>query len=225
MVQSVLVVSSLRRCWRVYQIDCWTAYDMKPVPDEETLKSFPVAGLAYGASKILAHQAGTDFMSEKEPQFDLIRILPGYIQGANELYTSAKQMRDPAVLGSNEGTMNTALGNKAGFQRITSQVFLDDVAKAHVFALKAEVAKNGDNLLVVANDGVSTDWGDVVPIIEHQFPDAIAKGVLTPKVEDESGHTIYDVRSSEQALGFKFAGPEAYVKSVIGQYVGFVGAH
>lgn len=164
-------------------------------------------------------------MSAKKPQFDLIRVLPGYIQGANELYTSAEQMRDPAVLGSNEGTMNTALGNKAGYPRITSQVFLDDVAKAHVFALKPEVAKDGDNLLVVANGGESTDWSDVVPIIQRQFPDAIAKGIIKPRVEDESGKNNYDVSSSEKALGFKFAGAEAYVKSVVGQYVAFVEGH
>lgn len=200
----------------------WTAYDIKAVPDQETLKSYPVAGLAYQASKVLSHAAGTDFMKERRPKFELVRVLPGYIQGANELYTSAEQMRDPAVLGSNEGTMNTAFGNKAGFPRITAQVFLDDVAKAHVFALKPEVAKNGDNLLVVGNGGDSTSWSDVVPVIEKLFPEAVAKGIVSPSVEDESANKFYDVSSSEKALGYKFAGPEAYVKSVVGQYIGFV---
>lgn len=201
------------------------AYDIKTLPDEETLRTFPSAAQAYKASKLLAHLAGTKFMEEYKPDFDLIRILPGYIQGANELYTSAEQMRDPASLGSNEGTMNTALGNIAGHPRVTHQVFLDDVAKAHVFALRSEVAKNGDNLLVVGNGGDCISWSDFVPIIQRLFPDAVEKGVINPKVEDESVNAFYDVSSSEKALGFKFAGSEEMVKSVVGQYLKFVGFH
>ena len=164
-------------------------------------------------------------MEENKPSFDLIRVLPGYIQGANEFYTSAEQMRDGAILGSNEGTMNTALGNKVGRPRVTHQVFLDDVAKAHVFALKPELAKNGDNLLVVANGGDSTPWVDVALIVKKLYPEAVGKGVLNPKSEDESANAYYDVSATEKALGWKFAGPEEYVKSVVGQYLGFFEGH
>ena len=98
---------------------------MKAVPSDEELKSYPVAPYAYVASKILAHAAGDKFVADRKPKWDLIRVVPGYLQGANELYTRAEQMQDDAVLGSNEGTMTTALGKKAGRPRITGQTFLE----------------------------------------------------------------------------------------------------
>ena len=182
------------------------------------MKNFPVAAQAYGVSKVLAHTAATDFAKENQLNFDLIRVLPGYIQGANELYTTAEAMRDPAILGSNEGTMMTALGVTFDRPRLTHQVFLDDVAKAHVLALSRSL-RNGENLLVVGNNGDSIPWSDFVPIIQKQFPDAVAKGTITPKSEDENALGKYDVASSENALGFKFAGANEIVKSVVGQYV------
>ena len=173
-------------------------------------------------SKILAHAAADEFLQKNRAHFDVIRVLPGYIQGANELYTSAEQMRDNKSLGSNEGTMNTALGNVVGHPRITSQVFLDDVAKAHVLGLRSDVVDHLDNLLVVGSGGDGVPWAEYVPIIERLFPDAVAKGLLRPNVEDESSNAFYDVSSTEKALGFKFAGAEEIVKSVVGQYLSLI---
>lgn len=181
--------------------------------------------MAYGLSKIVAHNSSTQFVEKENVSFDLVRVLPGYIQGANELYTSAEAMRDPAILGSNEGTMRTALGlNRDDPRRITMQVFLDDVAKAHVLALKADKVKNMDNLLVTANGGNSQHWKDVAAIVKRQFPDAVAKGILKPDLVEEDAVPNTDVTATEEKLGFKFAGPEEYVKSVVGQYLQFVGA-
>ena len=174
-------------------------------------------------SKMLAHVAATEYVEKNKVQYDLIRIMPGYMQGANELYQSAEDMRDPKTLGSNQGTMWTALGNAAGGARPCHQVFLDDVAKAHVLALKPEVAKHGDNLLMAANDGVGIPWDEFVPVIKRLYPDAVEKGILKPKMEDQNYIERYDVSAAEKALGFKFAGPEEMVKSVVGQYVNLVG--
>ena len=194
------------------------------MPDEETRNSFPSAGQAYPVSKLLAHLAATEFVEKNKVHFDLIRMLPGYMQGANELYGSAEDMRDPRKLGSNSGIMLTALGMKAGGPRPTHQVFLDDVAKAHVLALWPGVAKHGDNFLLAANDGVGIPWEEFVPIIQGQFPDEVEKGILNPKMEDPPFIERYDVSASEKAFGFKFTGPEEMVKSVVGQYIDFVGA-
>ena len=178
---------------------------------------------AYGVSKVLAHVAGTEFVEKNNVHFDLIRILPGYVQGANELYQSAEEMRTGAV-GSNEATINTALGRKTGQPRITAQVFLDDAAKAHVLALKPEVAQSGDNLVIVGSGGTGTPWTEWVPVIQKAFPEAVAKGIINPQMDDESAVWQVDVSASEKALGFKFAGPEEMAKSVVGQYVTFVGS-
>ena len=163
-------------------------------------------------------------MEKNNIHFDLVRVLPGYIQGANELYQKAEEMEVEATAGSNEGTMRTARGITAGKPRITTQVFLDDVAKAHVLALKPEVAKNGDNLLVVGTGGKSIPWSEFVPVIEKLFPDAVEKGILNPKAEDENMMRDFDVTSSEKALGFTFGGTEEIAKSVVGQYLRLKGA-
>ena len=200
------------------------AYDLKEVPDEATRNALPDAGSAYTVSKILSHVAANDFVEQNKVSFDLIRVMPGLICGANEHYRSSAEMRNPLVLGSNQGIMRTALPIPQGGPRITHQVLLDDVAKAHVLSLKPEVAKNGDNFILAGNDGVGMPWEDFVPVIQRLFPDAVANGVLKPEVTDPNFIERYDVSGSEKALGFKYAGPEEMVKSVVGQYIKFVEA-
>jgi hypothetical protein len=47
------------------------------------LKNYEHAAIAYAASKILSDHAATDFMKQHSDglSFDLVRVLPGYIQG------------------------------------------------------------------------------------------------------------------------------------------------
>lgn len=194
------------------------------MPDQATRNALTDQGAAYTVSKILSHVAATEFVEKNKVHFDLVRIMPGLIQGANELYRNAEDMRNMALLGSNTGIMRTALDVPQGGGRPTHQALLDDVARAHVLALKPEIAKNGDNFILASNDGVGMPWEDFVPIIEKQFPDAVAKGVLKPKMEDQNYIERYDVRSSEKALGFKYAGADEMVKSVVGQYIKFIEA-
>nr|POF26431.1 putative uncharacterized oxidoreductase [Quercus suber] len=195
------------------------AYDLRNLPDTATLAEAPNSEIAYVYSKVLSHIAATRF-AESHRSFDLVRVLPAYIQGANELYTSAEEMSDSSKSGSNEGIMNTALGNVLDLPRTNAQVLLEDVAKAHILALRPEVAEHGDNLPICGNSGDSIPWREFVPIIRKQFPRACENGILDPKAEDEDRLTYFDVSISEKALGFKFAGAEEMVKSVIGQYLG-----
>jgi len=197
--------------------------DIKAVPPQEMLDAPPFAAMAYVWSKVLSHVQSTEYVEKNNVHYDLIRVLPGYIQGANELYSSADEMRDPAVLGSNEGSMLVALGIKVNGPKPHEQVFLDDAAKAHVIALKAEGVKNLDNLLLVGNGGDSTPWKDVVSVVEKLYPEEVKNGVLKPAMGDEDKGGDSDVASSEKALGFKFAGPDVYVRSVVDQYLDFVG--
>lgn len=188
------------------------------------MKSYSTGLEAYPASKTLAHLAGTRFMAENKPQFDLIRILPGYVQGANELYRSAEEMRDMDKVGSNEGVMGTAIGRVTGQPRFTMQVLLDNVAKAHVLALDPKHGKDGNNLLLVSSGGDSVPWKEAVRVIERLCPEAIQQGVLVPKAEDPEITANFDVGSSEETLGFRFAGIEEMVRSVAGQYMELLAA-
>ena len=53
--------------------------DLAPVPDPECVEPRPWT--AYRASKHIAHHEATKFMESKRPQFDLVHILPAYVQG------------------------------------------------------------------------------------------------------------------------------------------------
>ncbi len=200
------------------------AYDLRDLPPQQFLDNVPDARTAYVLSKLISHRRSTEFVEQSKAHYDLIRVLPGYIQGANELYSSAEAMRSLTMVGSNEGTIRTALGIPAGHPRIANQVFLDDCARAHVQPLKDASIENMTNLLVVGSNGGSTPWSDVAVMIEKQYPDAVEKGVLKPGASDPILPFLYDVESSEKALGWKFAGSEKYVPSVVEQYLALANA-
>lgn len=187
------------------------------------MKNAPDPMMAYILSKVLAHVSATKFVEDHPGHYDLIRILPGYVQGANELQHNATDMSEAKKSGSNEGIMTVALGHVIGRPRITGQVYLDDVANAHVLALKPEVAKHGDNLLIMGDNGDCLPWAAYVPVIEKLFPDAIKTGILKPSAVDEDMLFCMDVSASEKALGYKFAGSETMVESVVGKYIELVG--
>ncbi|KAK5165216.1 uncharacterized protein LTR77_009314 [Saxophila tyrrhenica] len=173
-------------------------HDIKPLPSPQKLASAPNAPAAYVLSKTLAHVRSTEYIAQHNPHYALICILPGYIQGPNELYTSAEQMRDPSRLGSNEGTMLTALGLAPG----------------------AEKVRHLDNILTVGNGGMSTPWRDVVGLVMELFPEEVERGVLRPGTLDEEvvGDAV-DLRGSEEKVGFEFGGMEKWVPGLVGQYL------
>lgn len=168
---------------------------------------------------MLKYAAGIRYCEQHPVHFDLVNILSGYIQGRNELYNHVEDMEEIATLGSNEGVMYTALGKSLGFPRLTHQVFLDDVATAHVVALQR--SKHLNNFIVAGNEGRGTPWADIIPIIQRLYPKEVANGLLRPGVSDPDRIVHYDVSSSEEALGMKFSGMETMVKSVIDQYLEF----
>jgi len=78
---------------------------------------------------------------------------------------------------------------------------------------------DGDCLLVAGNGGNGTPWSDVADIIRKTFPKEVESGVLNPVTDQEDYLTKFDVTSSERALGYRFAGAEEMVRSLVGQYV------
>ncbi|KAF2769700.1 NAD(P)-binding protein [Teratosphaeria nubilosa] len=189
-------------------------YDLAPVPSEESIKAMNQAQAAYTASKILAYQAATNFMRE-ERHFDIVHVMPGYIQGANELATSPSDI----LRGSAEGTLNIALGNVVDHVKPGPQVLVDDIARTHVLALNADRVRSGTNLVAVGNGGYGWTWDDFVPVIKKAFPRQVEDGTLQPKEGQAIAVLNCDSRDTEKLLGFEFAGPEEMVKSVVCQYL------
>jgi hypothetical protein len=59
----------------------------------------------------------------------------------------------------------------------------------------------------------------VIGVVRKPFPDAVRSGILPLGGDQQSIPASYDVGKTEEAFGFRFAGLETQVKSLIGQYV------
>lgn len=189
-------------------------YDLSAIPDADKVPADE--WIAYRASKRLAYHAAENFMAAKQPTFDLVNILPSYVQGRNELVTRKEDVHN----GSNDVVVDLVLGAKGGRPRKANTVFVDDVAKVEVLALDPKLAKNGDNFIAAGSpSGKSIEWNDVTQIVSKLFPDAVKSGILPLGGDQESIPSSYDVSKTEAAFGFKFAGLETQVESLIGQYV------
>ncbi|KAF7188084.1 Ketoreductase CTB6 [Pseudocercospora fuligena] len=178
--------------------------------DADRIENF---GEAYAVSKVLAYHAAKDFMDAQQPLFKTVFVLPGYIQGPNELLRQEKEF----FSGSNEGTINAITGNVAAYAKPASQVWLDDAARAHVVALQKEEVHDGDTLVVVgrsgsAEKGSSVHWDEAAKLAAKEFPAALEKGILKPVRGQQTALKKYDVAESEAKFGFEFSGPEMWVK-------------
>jgi hypothetical protein len=191
------------------------AYDIKKAPSDEAAEGITDVFEAYSTSKVIAYQAAIDFAKDRKPKFDLVHVLPGYIQGANELNEKASDLQN----GSNSATMGSVLGTIIDGPKLTAQVLLEDVAKAHVLALDPLVASHLTNLVVVGNGGKGIPWDEMAALIERYYPQEVKLGILKPTKGQQDWMTNFDVRSSEQALGYRFAGGAEMVKSVVDQYL------
>ena len=100
-----------------------------------------------------------------------------------------------------------------------SQVWVEDVAKAHVVSLSSPNIKDGDVLVLVGNRGAGWAWNSVALCIRQMFPDAVASGLLNPNHDQESMSLRFDARSTEEKLGWQFKGPEIWASEVVGQYL------
>ena len=82
--------------------------DLAPIPDADKLSADE--WVAYRASKILAYHAAQGFMASERTTFDLVNIMPSYVQGRNELATRKEDVHD----GSNDVMVDLVLGAKGG---------------------------------------------------------------------------------------------------------------
>lgn len=115
--------------------------------------------------------------------------------------------------------MGTALGTIIDGPKLTAQVLLDDVAKAHVLALDPKDAANSTNLVVAGNGGRGIPWDEMAAIVERQYPNEVKAGILKPTKGQQDWMTKFDVRESEKTLSYRFAGGDEMVKSVVDQYL------
>ena len=184
----------------------WTADDRIPV-DRGPYKDHTQA---YNASKAMALEAIANFMEIEKPGFDVINIFPGWVIGRNDL------ARDPAgtVTGSNSAALGHVFGHRS--TRATAPIVghVDDVARAHVYALHSEVQGN-------QNFGVclDSDWSLALEIVKENFPQEVEDGIFALNGSQPNVKLRFDSSRTEQILGFRLVSFESQVVSVARHYL------
>ncbi|KFY84952.1 hypothetical protein V498_07772, partial [Pseudogymnoascus sp. VKM F-4517 (FW-2822)] len=127
---------------------------------------------AYFASKTLSRIAIRKFMEEEKPEFEFVNLLPTVVYGPDELATNAAEL----VTSGNYLALSPLLDVNIP-QMVGATVHVDDVARAHIDALKLSVQGNKDYILSSdAPDGVN--WEAAQNYVRKFFPEAVENGTL-----------------------------------------------
>jgi nucleoside-diphosphate-sugar epimerase len=192
--------------------------DIRRCPSWEEIRAVKIPGQAYKDSKILAITAARDFMKSQHANgvhhFSVVHVCPGYVQGSHELCSSV----DELLTTTSRATVDLALGHDIRIN-VMSQIWVEDVAKAHVASLTSAKVGDGDVLVLVGNNGAGWEWTEVGHLIRTTFAGEVRDGILKPSVEQKSIALDFDSRGTERKLGWQFAEPEVWVKEVVEQYL------
>jgi nucleoside-diphosphate-sugar epimerase len=194
--------------------------DLAPLPKVEDLVVNP--WIAYGASKQLANAAADDFLQTRKPHYDVVHILPGYVQGRNEPVTSSRDLSQRPS--SNLTMINLVRGVEVTQPQPIDLVLVDDVAAVHVAAMEAQDVRSGERFIASYPYPEPIEWSDVERVVRKLFPSEVESGILPfggdGEVPSFSFHL--DPSKTTERLGVKFHGLEDMVQSLIGQYVELV---
>lgn len=187
--------------------------DLAPLLDISAYEYSRNPRIAYAESKKQSNAAVEEFIAQRKPQYDVVHVLPAFVQGRNETVTSVKELRER--VSSNTTMVNYVLGTKEEGVAPSNLVLLDDVAAAHVAALSSEIVSDGERFIAVYPEEVP--WNTIDPIVQKLFPAEVDSGFL-PLGGSQPGYFIpFDTSNTTEKLGVKFHGPEDMVKSLIGQ--------
>lgn len=187
--------------------------DLAPIPKVEEVPKNP--WVAYGASKILANVAVEDFVKDNKLNFDIVNILPSYVQGRNEPVSSSKELLERPS--SNLTMIRFITGYKDTNPRPNDFVHVDDVAAVHVAAMEAKNITSGERFIAAYTPCVT--WGEVETVVRNMFPEDIKNGVLPMGGEIVDSYWGLESSKTTEKLGVKFRGIEDMVRSLVGQYV------
>ncbi|KAG0650642.1 Cercosporin toxin biosynthesis cluster 6 [Hyphodiscus hymeniophilus] len=116
---------------------------------------------AYWASKAFSRITAHNFLSEREPHFEIINLLPTVVIGPDELATSTASL----LTGTRALAMAPILGHQIEFPLVGVQVHVDDVARSHIDALKTSVPEDAD--YIMSSDGIEgIEWDSVKDMVK-----------------------------------------------------------
>jgi hypothetical protein len=171
---------------------------------------------AYLGSKIIAFQAVTEFVGKEKPTYDVIRILPGYIIGRNDLVTDVEHI----LQGTNRLVLGQVLGQPSSTSLPSTTAYLNDVAEAHVLSPNTSIS--GNQNFVISSDGVhGATWGDAIEIVRSHYSDDVIKeaGFKMDAEKILTARVLIDSTYSQETLGFQFKPYKEQVISIVDHYL------
>jgi nucleoside-diphosphate-sugar epimerase len=187
-----------------------TESDINPLPQGPYANPFQ----AYTASKIFAHHATDSWYADASPSFSLIRILPSFVVGKNELVTS----KSAFLSGSNAVVFSPLVGDKISDPTPGATVHLDDVANAHVQSLNLRIDGN-QNFLLSSDAPAGIVFDDIIEIAKQNFPEAVKSSVLPLGGSRPTARINLDVSKAEKAFGWRHKPFEEQFKPIIEQWI------
>lgn len=187
--------------------------DFAKAPSRADMQSNP--WVAYQGSEVLGHEAAEKYTADHKPKYDVIYILPAYVQGRNETIKTAQKLYDGPS--SNHTMVQYVMGKKNETPRPRNFVHVDDVAAVEVAALSSSKVSNGEHFVVSAPPIES--YKEIDAVVKKLFPEEVSSGMLPLGGEQVPRGGVFDTSSTIEKLGIEIQGLQAMVESLIGQYV------
>jgi nucleoside-diphosphate-sugar epimerase len=190
----------------------WTASDLNANPSRSVGSSLE----AYWTSKALARAAVKDFIKHQKPHFETIQLLPGVIIGRDERAASVADLRRDTPQWALR--MAPILGGNQSDGMASVPVDVEDVATAHVDAIKDTVPGNTDYTL---STGPTADivWDVMIEVAKKYFPEKVGSKEMPLGGTLPTMKWLVDMTDTEEAYGWKFRPFEETLKDMIGQYL------
>jgi nucleoside-diphosphate-sugar epimerase len=169
---------------------------------------------AYWASKALSRLAAHKFLTEKNPHFEIINLLPSVVIGPDELATKSSEL----LTGTRVLAMAPLLGVKSEIPLVGQQIHVDDVARALVDALDTRVPGNADYILTSDGaDGIEWDSAKWMKF----FKNGVSGSEGKLKLDGSLPTTKWRIDSSTtvRAFGWKCRSFKETMSDLVGQYL------
>ena len=110
------------------------------------------------------------------------------------------------------------LGPRLEMPSLGVSVHIDDVARAHIDALNPSIP--GNRRLLCSSGGLQgTFWDDAKDIVQRLYSKQVSENLFPLTGTSPSRPIRLEASDTEQLLGWKFAGFEEQVKSVVDHYI------
>lgn len=162
---------------------------------------------AYVAGKVAALNAMDKFVVDNNPDFDVVKVYPGFVFGRDDRALKPQDM----LASTNALILGSITGQKGPDVLPSGVIHVEDTSNLFLWGLKPDAPANiGATIRGMLND----TWD----IVKKHFPKAVEDGVFT-QGSFANFEIDWDSTLTESHFGFKFRSFEEMVVDVASQYL------